>query len=138
MTQPAITLTANAIPLSLDPDLQWRDEFEWFSVIQTVERSLTGALIIDLGTRVKGRPITLAPPDDNSAWMPRATLTQLQSWEADPALTMTLDLRGTAYTVAFRRHDGPPIEATPVEFVADPLPGSFGDWFLVTIRLIEV
>lgn len=138
MTQPAITLTGNSTTLTLDQDLHWSDEFEWAAVEQSITRSLTGALIIHAAAKIKGRPITLEPPADNAAWMPRATLTQLMAWEADPALTMTLNLRGTPYTVAFRRIDGAPIEARPVEFVADPLPGQFGDWYLVTLRLIEV
>lgn len=138
MTQPVITLTAAGTTLTLDPDLHWSDEFEWATTEQAIQRSLTGALIIHAAAKIKGRPITLAPPDDASAWMPRATLAQLRAWEADPALTFTLDLRGTAYNVVFRRHDGVPIEARPVTFVANPLPGEFGDWFLVTIRLMEI
>lgn len=138
MPQPAITLTAGSTTLGLDPDLHWSDEFEWAAVEQSIQRSLTGALIIHSAAKIKGRPLTLEPPAANAAWMSRATLVQLQIWEADPALTLTLSLRGAAYTVAFRRHDGLPIEARPVDFVADPLPGEFGDWYLVTLRLIEV
>lgn len=125
MTQPLITLSVGVTTLALDPDLQWSDEFDWSPVEQAVEYSLTGALIVDHGLRLAGRPITLDAPDDNAAWMPRATLAQLQAWEADPALaSMTLNLRGTPYSVIFRRHDGAPIEAHPVTFVADPLPGA--------------
>ena len=138
MTQPAITLTAGGTTLVLDPDLHWSDEFDWAAVEQSIQRSLTGALIIHAAAKIKGRPITLAPPDDGAGWMPRASLVQLQALEADPSLTLTLSLRDATYTVAFRRADGAPIEAQPVEFVADPLPGDFGDWYLTTIRLIEV
>jgi len=138
MAQPVITLSDGTTPLLLDPDLYWSDEFEWHAIEQAVERSITGALIIDLGERLGGRPITLEPPDDNAAWMPRATLAQLQVWETDPDLTLTLSLRGTDFTVVFRRHDGAPIEARPVEFVADPLPGAFGDWYLTTLRLMVI
>lgn len=138
MAQPAITLSDGTTTLNLDPDLYWSDEFEWHVIEQAVERSITGALIIDLGERQGGRPITLQPPDDNAAWMPRVTLGQLQTWESDPALTLTLSLRGTPYTVVFRRHDGAPVEAHPVEFVADPLPGAFGDWYLTTLRLMVI
>lgn len=138
MSQPVITLSAGGTTLTLDPDLFWSDEFTWFATEQTVERSVTGALIIDVGTRIGGRPITLEPSDDNAAWMPRATLAQLQAWEANPALTLSLSLRGVTYAVVFRRHDGAPIEARPVQFVADPLPGQFGDWYLVTLRLMEI
>lgn len=138
MTQPVITLTDGSTTLPLDPDLHWSDEFEWAAVEQSIQRSLTGALIIHNAAKIKGRPITLEPPADDSAWMTRATLEQLQVWEANPSLTLVLSLRGTTYTVAFRRHDGLPIEARPVVFMADPLPGEFGDWYMATLRLIEV
>ena len=133
-----ITLTAGGTMLTLDPDLQWTDEFEWYAVEQAAERGLTGALIIDAGVRQGGRPITLAPPDDNAAWLPRATLTQLMAWEAAPDLELTLSLRGVTYTVGFRRWDGAPIEARPVVFVADPLPSDFGDFYLTTLRLVTL
>lgn len=139
MAQPAITLTVGAVTLTLDADLHWSDEFTWFETEQHVERGLTGALIIDQGARLEGRPITLEPPEDAAAWMVRATLAQIQAWEADPAVTtMTLSLRGVSYDVLFRRHDGPPIEARPVIFVADPLPGGFGDWYLATLRFMVI
>lgn len=133
-----ITLSHGSTVLQLDPDLQWVDEFGWSEIEESEERGLTGALIIDIGVKSGGRPITLAPPDDGSAWMPRATISQLQLWEKVPALTMTLQLRGTSYQVRFRRTDGAPIEAEPHEFVADPLPGGRGDWYLTTLRFIEV
>lgn len=136
MSQPAITLTDGSITLDLDPDLQWTDEFEWYAVEQQAERSLTGALIIDAGVRQGGRPITLAPPDDNAAWMTRAVVTQLQAWEADTDVTLTLNLRGTDYSVDFRRWDGAPIDARPTIFVANPLAGGLGDFYLVTLRLV--
>lgn len=138
MTQPVITLTAGGVTLQLDPDLRWTDEFDWFAIEQTAERGLTGALIIDAGARQGGRPITLAPPDDNAAWMPRAVLSQLQAWEADADLELSLSLRGATYTVGFRRWDGAPIEARPVLFVSDPLPGDFGDHYLATLRLVTL
>lgn len=138
MTQPAITLAANGNTLTLDPDLSWTDEFDWHAIEETATRSITGGLIIDQGIRLTGRPITLAPPDDKSAWMPRATLTQLQAWEAIPELSLVLTLRNTPRNVKFRRHDGAPLSAKPVEFVADPLPGQFGDWYLATLRLLEI
>lgn len=138
MSQLPITLTANGVTLQLDPDLHWSDEFSFAAVEQSVQRSLTGALIIHTAAKIKGRPITLEPPAKDSAWMPRATLAQLLAWELDPSLTMTLNLRGQAFSAVFRRHDGLPIEASPVEFVANPVPGEFGDWYLTTVRLMEI
>lgn len=133
-----ITLANGTSVLMLDPDLQWRDEFDWTPIEETEERGITGALIIDIGIKSGGRPITLAPPDDSAAWMTRSTLAALQVWEANPATLMTLSLRGVNYQVRFCRTNGAPIEAHPVQFIADPLPGQIGDWYLTTLRLIEV
>lgn len=133
-----ITLTAGGVALALDPDLAWEDEFSWAAVEQAVERGVTGALVVDVAIKSKGRPITLSPPDNESAWMTRATLEQLVAWETDPDLVMSLDIRGRVFNVVFRRHDDLPIEAQPVDFVADPLPGGFGDWWLATVRFMEI
>lgn len=138
MTQPAITLAVGSVVLYLDPDLRWTDEFSWSRIEEAEERSVSGARIVHLGVKSGGRPITLAPPDADSAWMLRAVLTQLQAWEAQPDLQMTLSLRGTSYQVKFHRTNGSPIEAEPVVFIANPAPGEIGDWYLVTLRLIEV
>lgn len=138
MTQPRITLSDGTTTIELDPDLQWKDEFEWAVVEQTAERGLTGAHIVHVGIRQGGRPITLASPDESSAWMLRAVLDQLRIWEAQPLLKLTLNLRGENYTVALRRYDGAPIEAEPVMFVANPLPGEMGDFYIVTLRFYEV
>lgn len=133
-----ITLSANSVTLSLDPDLYWQDEFDWTEIEEAEDRSISGARIIDIGIKSGGRPITLTPADDDSGWMLRATLTQLQAWEKIPGLIMTLNLRGVSYQVNFRRTSGAPIESRPVIFVSNPLPGEFGDWYLTTLRFCEV
>lgn len=138
MSQPVITLSDGVTILSLDPDLMWSDEFAWAQIEQAVERSVTGALIIHSATKVGGREITLMPPDEASAWMTRAVVEQLLIWEAAPEAALTLTLRGIAFPVVFRRHDGPPISASPVVFVADPQPGEIGDWYLVTLRFLTL
>jgi hypothetical protein len=138
MAQPTITLTAGTVVIDLDPDLRWSDEFDWYEVEQTVERSLGGSLVVDQAVKAGGRPITLAPPGQDAAWMPRATLSAIQALERQPHLIMQLDLRGAVFDVIFRRHDAAPISAEPVVFVADPEASGFGDWYLSTIRFLTV
>jgi len=138
MPQPQITLTDGATTLTLDPDLFWSDEHSFAQIEQVAERGLTGKLIIYQGLKVAGRPITLQPPADDAAWMPSSVLTQLRTWESQLAVSLQLDVRGTVYDVIFRRVDGPPIDAKPVAFVADPQVGGFGDWWLVTLRFLTV
>lgn len=131
----SITLSDNTTSISLHPDLFWNDENNWNPVEQSVERSITGALIVQTAQRVAGRPITLQPEDNSSAWMTRETLDALRNWAAVPGKQMTLTLRGTDRTVMFRHHDGEAIVATPVVHYSDVVST---DWYRVTIRLMEL
>lgn len=130
----SITLAYTTTTLTLDPDLYWSDENDWHAVEQTTQRTVTGALIVSSSSRVAGRPITLQPQDDVSAWMSRQTLETLRSWAAVPGRQMTLTLRGTARTVIFR-HQETAIEATPVIHYADT---DNEDWYRVTLRFMEI
>lgn len=129
-----ITLTVGATVLELDPDLAWSDEFAWAATEQSVSRSLTGALIVQLGLRQAGRPITLVA-SDSSGWMSRAAMAQLQAWADIPGQTMTLALRGVAYPVMFRHHDGGPFDAVLVVDYSDP---EDTDWVVPTLRFMTV
>jgi hypothetical protein len=131
----SITLTDGTTTIDLDPDLLWVDENNWFPVEQTVERTITGALIVDVAERVGGRPITLQPEDDASAWMNFEIVEQLRNWAAGVGKTLTLTLRGTTRTVMFRHQDGSPLEATPVVHFSDV---QAGDLYRVTLRFMEV
>lgn len=132
----AITLVDGGTTLALADDLRWADEAEWARVEQSVERSITGALIVQVADRTEaGRPITLDPPDEQSAWMPRSALTQLLAWAAVPGKQLTLSMRGTTRTVMFRHQDAPVIQQSPVFFFSDP---GADDWHLITIKLMQV
>lgn len=133
-----ITLTAAGVTLELDPDLQWVEQYSWSPVVQSLAHSVSGALIIDEAVKLAGRPVTLQPPDENAAWMPLAAVSQLLAWSAQPELLLHLSIRGVTLDVMFRRTDGEPVEARQRTFVSNPLPGSFGDDYLVTLRLIEI
>lgn len=130
-----ITLQYLTTTIELDPDLFWEDEFNWHPVEQTAERTVTGALVVSAAARVGGRPITLRPEDDNSAWMARSVVETLRTWAAVPGRQMTLTLRGVARAVIFRHQDGAAIEAVPVVHYSDI--GST-DWYRCTFRFQEV
>lgn len=133
----SITLQRGAESLPLDEDLLWVDEYRYSPVEQSVDTGLTGALIVQVdgdATR-PGRPITLEPPDDTSAWMIRADLDTLQEWGAIPDATFVLTLRGVPRLVKFRHQDKPAIDAKPVVPFSDPLPE---DYYLVTLKFMEV
>lgn len=132
-----ITLKNNVsdVTLTLHPDLKWTDENNWHPVEQTAERTITGAMVVQIGSRVAGRPFTLEPDGgEGSAWMPYTTVAQLRNWAAVPGLTMTLTLRGTEYTVIFRHQDGG-FEAEPVVFFNDV---QSTDFYHCVIRLMEI
>jgi hypothetical protein len=128
-------LQAGSTTVVLSDDLFWADENNWNQVEQTATRTITGALIVQSAQRVGGRPITLQPPDDSSAWMSRDTVDQLRNLAAVAGREMTLTLRGSTYDVIFRHHDGVAVEAKPVVFFRDEVPG---DFYLCTLRLMEL
>ncbi|GAB4210099.1 MAG: hypothetical protein Fur0019_17700 [Tibeticola sp.] len=96
----SITLSRGATVLELPYDLIWTDEYDWHPVQQAAEYSVSGALIIDVGLRQAGRPITLEG-GDSFAWMTRAVADQLRAWAALPGEVFTLQLRGTSRSVVF-------------------------------------
>lgn len=128
-------LTAGPITVVLSDDLFWSDENNWNPVEQTAQRTVTGSLIVQSAQRVGGRPITLQPPDDSSAWLTRDTIDKLRNLAAVAGREMTLTLRGTTYDVIFRHQDGAAVDAKPVVFYADEVPG---DFYLATLRLMEL
>ena len=130
----AITLTYNGTALELHPDLLWQDEFSWTPVVQSVERTVTGAMVIDYGTRIAGRPITLLPDGGDSAWMPLSTINTLNAWAAVPGREMVLNIRGQDYDVVFRHIDGA-LEISPVIHYNSH---DVADFYVATVRLLTI
>jgi hypothetical protein len=118
----------------LHPDLYWSDELAWNPVEQTAERTITGALLVSAASVTGGRPITLEPENDGTAWMPRATVEALRNWAAVPGQELTLTLRAQPRTVIFRHQDGG-LSAQPVVHYSDT---DAGDWYLCTLRFLEL
>jgi len=128
-------LTDGVTSITLPDDLQWTDEFDYDTVEQAVERSVTGAQIIHIAVKTGGRPITLES-GDRYAWISRATVDALRALAATPDddLTLTISV-GRVLNCRFRRHDGPAIEAKPVMHMA---PAESTDRYLLTLRLMEI
>ena len=130
-----ISLSVGLTTVQLNPDLFWEDENNWHPVEQTSERTITGALVVQVAERVAGRPITLRPEDDSSGATELTDLEQLRNWAAVPGQQMTLTIRGESRTVIFRHHDGAAIEARPWVHRSDV---QSGDWYLATFRFMEM
>lgn len=131
----SITLTYSGTTLTLPEDYFWQDENAWNPVEQTAQRTITGSVVISASQRLGGRPITLQPLDDGTAWMPYSMLSTLKSWAAVAGRVMSLTIRGSTRSVVFRHHDGSAIEATPIVHYSDVLSG---DFYLVTLKFQEV
>lgn len=120
--------------LALPADLQWQDEMDWNAVAQAApQRTLSGALVIQQGTKQGGRPVTLA---GDWAWHRRADLLRLREWGDVPELVMTLahpDSR--SFDVIFRLHEKQFAKAEAVAFCA---PETDETPYLATINLMTV
>lgn len=130
----AITLNKAGTVITLPVDLVWVDRNSWSPVEQNVATSITGAAIIDVGSRVNGRGITLSG-DEGHAWFPYDMISQLNAWAADPEAEMTLTIDGTGYAVVWRHQDKPAIDVLPVVDYATP---DALDWFFGTLKFMEV
>ena len=131
-------LTLGAVDLADDSDLageqlEWVDEFEWDAITQSQERSLSGALLIQEGVKLYGRPITLQ--SNGGAWFTLATVRALEALRDQPGAQMLLELpRGEQHWVTWNRADGPPLAAKQVERsqeMADTV-------YELTLRLITI
>lgn len=131
----SITLSDGTTTVTLHPDLYWQDEYNWQPVVQSVTKTITGAVVVQSAALQAGRNITLTPEDDQSAWMAKSVVDQLRNWASVAGKTLTLTLRGVSRTVIFRHHDGGAMEATPVVFFSD---ADSNDWYRVTLRFMEV
>lgn len=100
-----------------------------------MQRTITGALVISSATRIAGRPITLEPDGESSAWMSGTTLASLRNFAVVAGRVMSLTLRGVSRDVIFRHHDGSAIDALPVVHYSD-VDGS--DWYRISLRFMEI
>jgi hypothetical protein len=130
-----ITLTYNGTTATLSDRLQWADEYDWSPVEQRTEYSTTGALLVDVGVKLAGRPITLQGTD-TAAWISRALCDSLKAWAALPGITLTLTVRGVARSVMFD-HAQKGFEAKPIWRLAD---GEITPelLYLPTLRFLEI
>lgn len=120
--------------MSIHSQYHWRDEYEWSSLKQSAPvYTLGGAIDIQQGTMLAGRPITL---DCTNARIKRSELEQLQAWVQIPELTILLTHPdGRTFTVTFA---APALtDITPVKIIraGDEHPD---DKFTANINLLTV
>ena len=95
-----ITLKLGSVQMVLPDRLIWTDEFGWGPVVKSPRTGSTGALILHVGKRKAGRPITLDGAASNT-WISRTECDQLFTWAAIPDAEFELVLRGTVHKVCF-------------------------------------
>lgn len=119
--------------IDLPSGMVWVDEFGWSAVQKSVERSISGAQVIDTARKEQGRPITLQGVP-TQGWIRRATLLAVQALANDPAGEYLLVLAdGREFTVQFSPDT--PIEAQPIS--RPELPQGTHP-YVATLRLITV
>lgn len=120
--------------VELDDQFEWVDEFEWDAIAQEQERSITGALLVQEGVKLHGRPITLQ--SNGGVWTPLSVVRQLEILRDQPGRVMLLRLPdGREFHVIFNRADGAPLVAKPLFRRVNP----GADWlYEVDLRLITV
>lgn len=116
----------------LPADLQWIDEFDYSPVAQTLDHSIGGALMVQEGAKLAGRPVTLSGGD--WAWVTRATVKNLFGILL-PGHIMVLDLEDGRTLAVMWRFADTPIKSTPVIFQA---PADDADGYYIELRLVEV
>lgn len=119
--------------IEIQEDVWWSDEFAWNPVEQSSTRSLTGARLVQVGVKVKGRPITLSS-NERGGWVPRSTVLALHAQRALPGQTFALTLAdGRVFSV---QHDPErEFSAAPVRPAADITDATP---YRITLPLIEV
>lgn len=134
-----MALTLDSIDLADNPDLggeqlEWIDEWDWDPVEQNQDRSLSGALIVQEGVKLYGRPITLS--SNGGAWFTLAKVRELEAKAATPGAVMLLTLpTGAEHHVTWNRAAGPSVQAKPLWRQVNP----GADWLHeLTLRLITV
>lgn len=124
----------------LPKDVFWENELSWSPAAQTVEWSTTGALLVQEGTKLKGREILLQAKD-NMAWITREQGQTLQTMRNRINYIMTLSFRHKYdatelfnHKVRFLQPDG--LVLAPILDFDQYEPGAY--YILKSIKLIEV
>ena len=123
--------------VQLEDGFLWTDEFDWKPIEQKLERSITGAAIIQEGRKQSGRPITLNPANDGMGWIKLRDLRKVQAWSVlHEQFTLEFewphDMR--QFEVIFN-HEAGALEAKPVKGIPAI---SLDDYFNVTLRFLEL
>ena len=128
-------LTSETVPL--EDGFLWSDEFDWKPVEQKQERSISGALIVQEGKKLSGRPITLQPANKTKGWIKLSDLNTLRLWQnLQEQFTLQFEWPHDQreFNVIWNHKDGA-LESSTVKGTPAT---SLDTYFNVTMRFIEV
>lgn len=129
------TISDGVTTIAFPSGTVWADEFTYTPVVQAAERSIGGALIIDIQTRTGGQSITLQSSDEQSGWIRKSDVDKIVQWSRDPNAELTLVWDTQTWTVKFRHFEAPAFEPRPVTDFDDP---DATDPYTFTLRLVDV
>lgn len=131
----AITLGGVALPNGL----VWSDEFDWTKPQVSTDYTLTGAMIVQLGSKLAGRTITLTG-GVNFSWVTRTQLLAIKEViDGCPSTGMTLLLHDNRTFQVIPANDCLIAQQVPLvqdSGVADPITTT--NYYIASIKLIEV
>lgn len=108
-----ITISDGSTTIDLPSDLIWSDEFDTTQVAQSLQRTLSGALVRFESQKHEGRKITLNS-DIDSGWTDRATVKLLRAMFEIADQALELSFHGETYDVIVDRSSGSGLRAVPV------------------------
>ena len=120
--------------ITLPDDLLWVNEYQWNPVEQNIDRSLSGALLVQEQNKLYGRSVVLSGGTE-AGWVSRSTVVALQALSemANKIMTLTLP-NNTQLSVIFDRDENP-VEAQQI------FPFAYPDddcQYSIRIRLLTV
>lgn len=120
--------------VKLHGQMFWSDEHDWSALAQTSpEYTLGGAVLIEQGTKLSGRPITLV---GQHARIQKQSIDELRRWSEIPELMMTLiHPDGRTFNVCFDRPVLSNIEPIKMIRASEQLPT---DQYRINIHLITI
>lgn len=131
-----LTHKATGKTVTLDDGFFWSDE-DWSPVKQTNDYATNGALIVQVGTKQTGRPITLESANPSKGWIKLRDLRQLREWQAliEEEFLLEFGIPDTRIFNVIFSNEGSALESKPIK---NSPATSLDDYFNVTMRFMEL
>lgn len=131
-----LTRKSTGETIQIEDGFFWSDE-NWSEIEQNQEYAISGALIIQEGKKLSGRPITLQPANKTKGWIRLRDLNKLRLWQnLQEQFTLHFEWPHDQreFNVIWNHKDGA-LESTPIKNTPAV---SLNDFFNVTLRFTEV